>query len=143
MDFIHGNRLVMGSFGVIVTPFFMFWISYYSEELFEVPTPTEHYSYEFFRLISFLQGLCCIPILFIKGRVYKTIWYCFNRFAVVLILIGAAPWLMIFFMSVFGYTEYNATLIWFYCLSNLFNMAYWMLFLLKVSGIKPASFFES
>ena len=142
VDFIHGNRLVIGTFGVIMTPFFMFYLSNWSEELFEVPTPTEHYSFQFFTLISAIQGVSAIPILFIKGRKFTTFWAYFNRFTAVMIMIGAAPWLIIIFMLSFKYFEYDSTLIWCYCFSNMLNLAYFLIILMPASKIKPESLFK-
>lgn len=71
VDFVHGNRITIGTFAVIWAPFFMFFLCNFTNALFEMDMPTNNFAFHWYTISQAIIGVLVIPILFIKGSKYK------------------------------------------------------------------------
>ena len=68
VDFVHGNRVIIGTFAAIWTPFFMFIFCNFTNSLFEMAMPTDHFAFKWFTIAQAIIGVLVLPILFVKGK---------------------------------------------------------------------------
>ena len=120
----------------------MYYFSRYTDYFFDLALPAYDTTYQFFTLVSFLQGFASIPVLFIKTKNWPRLVGAINRFGAVIILVGAAPWLIIVFLTFYQETSVYVIFTWFYCIVGLGNIVYFIFYIIPTLGLDARKFFE-
>ena len=142
IDFLQGNRLLISFFAVVWAPFFMYFFSRYTKLLFDIELPLEGGSYDFLTLVSFLQGIGCIPIIFVKTQDWPKLVGFINRVMIVIVLVGAAPWLILIFLALYQSASVYVIFTWFYCIVGLVNILYFVFYIVPVLRLDASEFFS-
>ena len=93
----------------------MFLLQGYSEFLFEVEMPTKNHVYKFLMFVQVLQIFSAIPVIFKKhGKNLSEFEECMYFTFGVIILVGAAPWLIALYIIFFQLTDMYLLFLWIY-----------------------------